>query len=118
MHVQGAAILGLVTFASDMANLRVHNALMGVPGLSYRGKALLLAALAVAIQITTAVALASHPATLNGGLSRYVLVGAATVASVALLSAPSTSPLRSGKTAWSSRAAPGRRRTPATRARA
>jgi len=69
-----------------MANLRVHNALLGVPGLSYRGKALLLAALAVAFQLTTAMLLASHSATFaGGGPARYILVGAATVASLALL---------------------------------
>jgi predicted signal transduction protein with EAL and GGDEF domain len=69
-----------------MANLRVHNALLGVPGLSYRGKALLLAALAVAFQLTTAMLLASHSASFaGGGPARYILVGAATVASLALL---------------------------------
>jgi len=83
--VQSRRSLGLVTFASDMANLRVHSALMGVPGLSYRGKALLLAALAVAFQMTTAVLLASQSATFSGGPLRFVLVGAAAIASIALL---------------------------------
>jgi len=81
----GWSSLGLVTFASDMASLRVHSALLGVPGLSYRGKALGLAALAVAFQLTTAVLLAAQPATFGGGPARYALVGAAALASLALL---------------------------------
>ncbi|HUO11184.1 MAG TPA: EAL domain-containing protein [Caulobacteraceae bacterium] len=68
-----------------MANLRVHRALLGVPGLSYRGKALGLAAAAVAIQLASGVLLAVAPGTFGAGSARFVLVGAATLASLLLL---------------------------------
>ena len=56
-----------------------------MPGLSYRGKALGLAAAAVAIQLASGVLLAVAPGTFGAGSARFVLVGAATLASLLLL---------------------------------
>jgi len=81
---QVEAFLGLVS-RIVMEELSVHRAFAGVPGMSYRGKALGLAALAVGVQLMSAMMLAIAPGAFANSTVRFVVMGVATLASLVLL---------------------------------